>query len=198
VDAGVLRLTPEGLPDFAGGADASGLNLLVGEFEPRLLRRARTRRQALAIAACLGCAALVSAGLLRRAAQWSSLAEQARAATRAVVGEVGAGSPEALTLEVRKLRSAAFPASAIRGGPDAALALSSLLASWPGRVPNKPQSLMLNGSGMTIGVTVEGDPAPFLRAFKAPAGWTQEEPHLNTAGSVTRVNLQLRPAGATP
>jgi hypothetical protein len=91
VDAGVLRLTPGDVPEFAGGVDASGLNLLVGEFEPGLLRRARTRRHLLAMAACLLCAALVSVGLLRRAAGWNTLAHDAGSATRAVIHRASAG-----------------------------------------------------------------------------------------------------------
>lgn len=198
LEPGTLSLTPESLPDFAAGGTPESLNLLTGEFEPIPIRRGRARRNLLAMAACLACSALLSFGLLRRAHAWTNAAAQAHIATELVLKNVAVPSPEALTLELRRLGGTPHTIKSDTPAADAALTLASLLNTWPAQVPSKPQSLAINASGLSVAVTVEGDPSPFLKAFKAPQGFTQDEPQINTAGTVTRVNLRLRPKGATP
>jgi hypothetical protein len=198
-----LSLTPSGMPEFADGAQAHSLNLLIGEFEPVVLRGARTRRHLMTMAACLVAAALVSVGLARRAGHWDRVRVEAHEAAAGVLKAAEAPSVDALGLELVRLRASA-PAETLnakdpRRGQDAAQTLAALLAAWPSQVPSKPQSLIINSAGVAVAVTLEGDSAPFLREFKAPEGWAADEPHLNTSGTTTRVNLQLRPKqGATP
>jgi hypothetical protein len=192
-DPGTLSLRPASLPDFAPHASrADDLELLVGALEPKPLRRARLRRHAIALVGIMACAAMISLGLLRRTQQWHQTAAAADQAAAAVLREVG-GSPSALNLEVAHLRQVVHPQAHAEPSTDAALAMGSLLASWPAQVPSKPQSIAINASGIAVSVTVEGDANRFLEAFRPPAGWTLEEPRLNTAGAVTRLNLQLRP-----
>lgn len=58
VDAAAVALTPAALPEFAHATcDPATLNILVGEFEPRAVRRARSRTRAL-IAASIALGAL--------------------------------------------------------------------------------------------------------------------------------------------
>jgi hypothetical protein len=199
-----LSLTPSGMPEFADGAQAHSLNLLIGEFEPVVLRGARTRRHMLAMAACLAAAALASVGLIRRAAHWDRVRADVRSAGADVLKTIDLPSADALGLELARLRGSVppetlSPRDAKPRTPDAAETLASLLSAWPSQIPSRPQSLIINSAGVAVAVNLEGGAAPFLREFKAPEGWAAEEPHLNTAGATTRVNLQLRPKqGTTP
>jgi hypothetical protein len=99
-------------------------------------------------------------------------------------------------MDVMRAKRLADAASQLRPPPDAAVALGAVLRAWPSGVSSKPQSLLVSESGATVSVTVQGDATPFLRAMKPPAGWTQDEPRLNSADSLTRLTLQLRPPGA--
>jgi hypothetical protein len=198
---GILSLTPETLPAFAGaGVEPGALNLLVGVHEPRALRRARAKRHLLAAASVLLTSALLAAGLVRRERALESDAAAAREASAQLLRTLSpAGSPEAVALEVARQRRLSEAAARVRPAPDAALALASLLRAWPATVSSKPQSLAVSESGATISVAVDGDATPFLKALKAPQGWSLEEPRLNTADRVTRLTLQLRmAAGAVP
>jgi hypothetical protein len=199
-----LSLTPHATPEFAGSVRAHDLNLLVQEFEPGILRRARTRHHLAAMAACLAAAALVSVGLIRRAVHWELAMADARSAAVGVLKAVDLPSGDALDLEVARLRGSVLPEvlnprGATTRTPDAAETLASVLSAWPRQLPSKPQSLIINSAGVAVAVNLEGDPGPFLHEFKAPAGWVADEPHLNAAGETKRVNLQLRRRqGATP
>jgi hypothetical protein len=193
---GTLSLSPEAIPECVGPSlDASSFNLLVGELEPQPLRRARSRRHLLTTAAALACAALLSLGLLRRAQHDQAVAAAERGALATAMAQAKV-SELTLPRELDTLRRAA-KSQTLRpsGSPDAAPALAALLAAWPAQVPCKPQSISIDASGASIELSVEGDPSPFLRAFKAPQGWTLAEPRLNTAGSLTRLSLTLRRAG---
>jgi hypothetical protein len=55
-------------------------------------------------------------------------------------------------------------------------------------------TVAVSGSSASVSGSVEGDPAPFLKALRPPAGWTMDEPRLNRADAVTRLTMQLRPA----
>jgi hypothetical protein len=198
LEPGTITLVPETLPDFAGGALApSALNLLVGAFEPRAVRRGRNRRQLAAAAAVLVTAGLAAVGFSRRAAVWEQASHDASAATDQVLATALPGAtPESLAMDVMRAKRLAEAASQLRPPPDAALALGAVLRAWPSGVSSKPQSLLVSESGATVSVTVQGDATPFLKAMKPPAGWTQDEPRLNSADSLTRLTLQLRPPGA--
>lgn len=190
---GTLSLCPEQIPGCLGGAvEPASFNLLVGKLEPPPLRRAKARRRLLLAAAVLACSALLSLGLLRRARHDEAIALARASATAAAMTQASV-SELTLPRELEALRRAASaqklrPSSA----PDAAPALAALLGAWPAQVPSRPQSVLIDGASASIELSVEGDPSPFLRAFRAPRGWTLAEPRLNTAGSLTRLSLTLR------
>jgi len=187
VDARSLRLTPEDLPAFASG-DTSSLNLLVGEFEPAPIRRARSRRSLGAMAAVLSCTLLVVLGLVRRAQAWSRDAIRAREAQAGLLRTLNTASPEALAQDLARIRRES--AGRIQPPPDASLPLAAILSSWP-NLPSKPSSLSVSEKTASIAVSVEGDAAPFLKAFKSPPGWRLEEPQVSAMGPLTRLTLLL-------
>lgn len=77
---------------------------------------------------------------------------------------------------------------------DAANDLVAVLGSWPVESRNaRPQSLSVTPEGATLAVTIEGDAAAFLKIFTPPPLFTLEEPRLVSVGSLTRLNLRLRP-----
>jgi hypothetical protein len=77
--------------------------------------------------------------------------------------------------------------------PDAAVGFEALLKAWPIDVPCKPQSVTVSTDGISLGLVVEGDAAPFLKAFTPPASYSLDEPRVTSAGPVTRLSLHLTP-----
>jgi len=194
LDASVLSLIPTTIPEsIAADLDPAVFNLLIGEFEPRPLSRARARRHLVGAASLVLCAALISLGLLRRANHVQELTRVTSAAAKATLDSTG-GDALHLMGELERLRRASRLTSRTPpDAPDAAAALASLLSGWPARVPSKPMSIQVGGQGALVEVAVEGDPTPFLGALKLPDGWTLREPRLNTAGGLTRLSLTMRP-----
>ncbi|MCC6678245.1 MAG: hypothetical protein IT436_13980 [Phycisphaerales bacterium] len=193
---GVLR--PDGPPP--GVEPVPGLqtlNLLVGEFEPAPVRRERYRRHVSWAGILMLVATLAVVGLARRASHWRSIAVAAETAQRQVVAQVFGESlpPEhaVLSLDAELDRLREINRSKPMQPVDASTRLVALLKAWPSGVPSKPQGVGVNESGITVSVAVDGDPAPFLSAFRAPEGWLLEEPRLNSAGTISRLTLQLRP-----
>jgi hypothetical protein len=197
VDAGAVSLTPETLPGCVeADADPSALDLLVGEFEPLVMRRARLRRHAGLAATIVACATLAAIGLGRRADHWDGIATSAREARLELAARAAPGvAPDRLALEVARLRSAAAGGRPPR---DAALTLASLLDAWPRAAAATPQSIVVGDSGVSVSVSVEGEPSAFLGALRPPEGWTLDDPRLNAAGGVTRLTLQMRPVKEDP
>jgi hypothetical protein len=194
LDPGVLSLTPGALPSCINATlDPAALNLLIGPFEPRPLRRARAVRHAVLAATLVLCAGLVSLGLLRRGNRWDLVANGASQAKAAALA--GARVSDAITLgrELEQQKRASRPLEIDpAGGFEAGPALAGLLSAWPARVSSAPQSILIDSSGASMSVNIQGDPTAFLESFKPPKGWALEEPRLNTAGGVTRVNLALK------
>ncbi|MBX3377516.1 MAG: hypothetical protein KF678_11000 [Phycisphaeraceae bacterium] len=188
---GALILTPESVPEFIP-ADPSAFNLLVGEYEPKAIRRLRTRRHLLAAAGVLLVACLIATGLSRRAAAWRAEAEAAQGAVRHVTASVAnraVWSREDLILELAQRRQSA-PAEVVPP-EDAAVSLAAVIAMWPA-VPAKAQSITATGRSASIAVTIPGDAQPFLAAFKPPSGWMLHEPRLVAVDQAKRLNLELR------
>jgi hypothetical protein len=145
-------------------------------------------------AALVALAVLAMIGLVRRAAMWDRVANEAQAARGEVITQtLPGGTSDSLAMEVARLRRLAEASGRVKPAPDAAFALGSLLRAWPAAVSSKPQSLVVSEAGATVSVSVEGDATPFLKAMKPPQGWTMDEPRLNSADTVTRLTLQLRP-----
>jgi len=183
-------LTPAALPGtLDAGVDPCSLELLCGPFEPRIVRRARLVRHARAAGVLLLCAALAAAGLARRTAHWTRAADAANAERLGMVRAAGL-EPGALGAELARLD--ALTAASVRRPPDATVLLAALLDAWPGGVAAEPQALSVSEDGASLAVNVEGDPAPFLAAFRAPPGLRLEDPRLNASRGVTRLSLRLR------
>lgn len=202
--ASLTSLAPASLPAFVGApVNTQHLNLLVGMFEPGPVRRARTLRHAVRASGILAVALLLSIGLVRRERASTIESKAARAATAALLESVSPGlRPRDLTSTLNGYREAAKAATALKPPTDAALAFARLLAAWPTSQPIKPQTIGVSEQGVSIALVVEGDPASFIKAFKAPEGYTLDEPRLNavagTGGGglpLTRMNLQLKPTG---
>lgn len=192
VDAAAL--SPSALPRCVEASiDPAMLNLLVGEFEPAFLRRRRVRRHALAAALVALGVGLLTFGFLRRVEHWNAIAERAAEARSGLVARtVGEDAgPYALLAEVARLRQQRDATGRVESPGDAALALAAVLRGWPADVPSRPQTLSVSPAGATISVSLDGDPAPFLRSIRAPEGWSVGEPRLNSVSGVTRVTLQL-------
>lgn len=200
VQPATLSLTPESVPPFLEGRVApERFNLLLGAFEPRPIRARRVKQHAFAAATVLLCGLLVAIGLHRRASRWESLADSARAAAAELAAaHAPTGRPEDLAAEANRLRATRESLAKAVAPPDGALALASVLHAWPASVPSKPQSISVSPAGISVSVSLEGDPAAFLRGFTPPPGWALDEPRLNTAANLTRLSLQLRPMGRTP
>lgn len=193
LDAATEALTPTALPEFADATCApAAFNLLVGEFEPGAVRRARNRTRGLIASSIALCALVVSFGLHRRTEAWRAGAERANAAAREVTGSALPAGGE-LRAEIERLRRAAR-IDGQRGKPaDASLVLASVLAGWPAQVPCVTHSIAVGENGANLSLAVEGDPTPFLEAIRPPPGWVLDEPRLNAADGKTRVSLRLRP-----
>lgn len=206
-----LSLSPDDLPPFAPqGIDPDHLNLLIGEFEPRPIRRARARAHLIAAAALLACSAILSTGLARRGAHWNAHARGADLARESIVlgalggngggGGGGGGSEDGagmvdLRTEVDALRATlGAPSSPIT---DAAADFAALLRGWPTQEPCTIHSIRMGADGASLSLHLEGDPAAFLRSLEPPPGWAADEPRLTSTGDGTRLSLRVRP-GAAP
>jgi hypothetical protein len=202
--ADTLSLTPECLPAFleCEGVAPDRFNLLVDSFEPRPLRVARIKRHAVAAGVVLLCGLLLAVGLHRRASHWRELADHANAAAAQLAGAIGpTDRPADLAAAAARLRGTRDALAKAAPPPDASLSLAAVLRAWPSSAPSKPQSISISPTAVAVSVSMEGDPAAFLKAFAPQTGWTMEEPRLNTADRVTRLSLQFRPvreAGEPP
>ncbi len=200
IEAGASALTPSRIPpEIADSADPSQLNLLVGDYEPRGVRRARLQAHALSAAMVLLCAGLVTLGLVRRAAHYDEVASIARAtAATAATATLHDPSSHFALREMQTVRDNLKRAAGVAPPADAAPALAALLAAWPADVPSTPQTITATADELSVSVAVAGDPAAFLAAMEPPMGWTMDQPRLNAAGEVTRIVIRLRHARKEP
>lgn len=197
VSQSVLTLCPETIPtelDIAH-VDPSTLNFLVGEFRPKPLIAAQRSRHLRWAATFLLCAVLGAVGLSRRTIH---LREHAAAASQRADTLLAQWTPDRREQTLSDLLARARETSAliVRATPprDAANDLAAVLTSWPVESKDaRPQSLSVTPEGVTLAVTVEGDAAAFLKAFTPPPAFALEEPRLVKVGSLTRLNLRLRP-----
>jgi hypothetical protein len=189
----VVVVTPVAVPGCLGATKtASDLNLLVGEFEPRLVARARARVHLAAMAFSVVIAGLVMIGLHRRASAWDRNAGIATESTAALLKEHALGqTAEQLALDVQRRKGEATEASVLRTPDEAAPVLVQFLRRWPAEQSAKPLSLNITPRTAAVSLVVQGDASGFIGSFRPPAGWSLEEPRLNTAGDTTRVNLQM-------
>jgi hypothetical protein len=193
VSAEVHALTPESLPPcIDANIDPAKLNLLVGEFEPRTIRRARRVRHFAGALAMVLCSILVAVGLERRAEVHRGLASEARQARATLLAQVGpAARVEDLRAEVAALRRSAEAGQRIHPPLDAAPGLVDLLKRWPAEAKAQPQSLSISGTSMGMSVLVEGHPSRFLEELGAPEGWILDQPRLTSVDRSTRLDLRF-------
>lgn len=187
--AGLLSLTPSALP---AGPDAVGVNpgsleLLVGDFEPRALRRVRTVRSAVYMLAIALCSVAISLGFHSRASETRELARLA-STELASINTTFVGD----TLNARRALQEALSRTPVPR--DIADDLAHLLASWPIE-QGQLKSVSVTNDQVNIAATTEGDPSSLIAAVRAPAGWVVDEPRFTSAGSLARISVSMRPMG---
>jgi hypothetical protein len=187
--------------------DPARIELLVGGFEPRFIRRARTRRHAAAMVMVVALTALLATGLVRRARADESVAHETRAAAARLHERMGTGDLGAELARIQQLNLALQRFQPGSGVPDPVTTLARVLKAWPDSADAdslEPQSVLVTTSGVSINARTRGSAAEFLEALRPVEGWTLEEPRMSTTagggGGMTRLSLQLHPApaGATP
>lgn len=190
------ELVPDRVPDsLPQDVDPAGLNLLVGEFEPKGKRAARDRSRLKSAAAVLLTSALVSIGLERRARVWLDEARKAEVATESLIASIspslGWGKDD-LAMELLKRQQ--VPLQDPRLPQDATPVIAGLIRVWPASIPSKPQTISATGQSTSISVLIPPPvaAADFLAALKTPSGWKLEEPRLVAVDKATRVSLELR------
>lgn len=197
----LLSLTPDRFPEFIPQSDlVARLNLLVGEFEPRSAKTSRNNRHFVAAAMVVLFTLFVGLGLIRRIHHWNSTVTSARLAADATMRNVSIDGvrhgDDLRAIDAELARLASVQAIMTDGGPplDAASELAGLLRAWPFGTSSTPQTISIGSDGVSVSVTIEGDAAPFLKAFKAPPGWSLDEPRLSVSGTLSRVILHLQPS----
>lgn len=195
LDHAATSLTPEAIPPCLGvEIDPLQLNLLVGEFEPRPMRRTRLVRHIAAAGLVAAIVASIALGLARRTEHWRAVASKTRQARIELASRLAPGVPlRELPYELTRLRTIAEAASRVVPPRDAAVTLAAVLTQWPNATTATPQSISIADSLVTMTVAVEQDPSAFLANLRAPEGWQLEDPRLNAAGGTTRLSLTMVP-----
>lgn len=200
-----LSLTPALLPAFidASTIDPRSLNLLIGAFEPRVLRQERHRRRRTTLIAAVAAMVALCLGLERRVNYWRAQSDHADAAANAMLRSVDdSPSPGVAYLHakdeldvLRRSQHSVDAGKAARSTPDAAIALAALLEQWPADRNARTESISISPGVATVNVTMAQNPKEFLAAFHPPGGWQLDEPHLSTSRDTTQLTLQLRRTG---
>ncbi len=211
-DARAIVLSPRELPAFireATGQDVNALqfNLLVGLYEPTVVRRARARFAWLASLILLAAAMLVSAGLLRRARGFDAASESTSLAQRQIyksllsttdsAAPAGAGQPDSLrlTAELRRLRQTRRQDVEAFSSENIAIVMEQLLEHWPLGLHLQTESITVADSTISINVQLpSSDDAQKLtdalaameqRRFDQPgvrsATWQLQQPRFRAA-----------------
>lgn len=198
---GALVLGPETLPEFLDEAvDPVAINLLVGSFEPRGIRRARRRVTLIACAAILACGLVMGWGQLRRASRWQEISESFAKATAGVYDRVlpastGSVPPAArLTAELRTLDRTRTDAPA--GSPrEIAPTLAAVLTSWPPGLPASTESLTAAAGAITLTVRLpdESSAERLERELKPPRGWRVSQPTVQREREGLTVRVRMEP-----
>lgn len=183
-----VSLTPTTTPPGID-IDAAQLELLVGAFEPRSVRRRRFRTHATLAATVLACMLLLTTGLSRRAAHDRETAAKISESRETLLSDAGINPQEIIRLIERSRALAEVRSSAPR---DITPALAALLRNWPDTADASVESMSLGDGRVLASVSLDADPAIFLAAFSPPPGWRLEEPRLNSVRGLTRLSLELR------
>ncbi len=206
LEPAALSLAPESLPNAVVGVDVdpNRLNLLVGPYEPRQVRRLRAIWHFSIAAILAACAGLVAFGLHERAQVHARAAGDAQEALNALYDQVLSGGGRLagstqnpgllLSTELERLRRTRTAADPNHGVDDAAPVLADLLARWPGQVLLRTESLTVTATEITlIGLVDSADKVEPLRAAVAELdGWRLALPRTESTGEAdVRVTLRL-------
>jgi hypothetical protein len=217
VSPGTVTLAPSSVPAFvAEDVDAGGLNLLVGPFAPRPVRRLRRRQVMVALAGVVLCGASVTVGLERRVSALRREAADVAAAEQQVYelvlgpaaqASIGTSFPpeRRLVAELRRLEETRSDVAPVQETADCTLALAGLLALWPGDVAVRAESVAVEPAAITIQgqVTAMSDAQRLADALEPLAGWTIGQPQSEVTRDVVELTLRLTrepraPAGGPP
>jgi hypothetical protein len=222
---GALALMPGAMPSHLAerlrelpGPD--GYNLLVGEFEPRVIAQVRRRSRLLATAAIVLLTGIAAFGLLRRAAHAEARAAATTRATEQIHAQLApdAQTPAVartrMTSELRRLKAAQHGSGATEQTLDAPAVLGELLARWPREAGNsglyiKTQSIQVTSTGITVTVMVpaEAKAEPLIAALGEIPDWTLQQSQRTAANQsssrageqpTTRLTLRLVPQRSKP
>lgn len=221
----VRVVSPAAIPDCltsTGGTIADRINLLVGRFEPRVLRQRRRTRHAVAALWLLALSSLILVGLHRRAEAHEQRAATARASVATRLADTPARSANELMRLVERTVRMHEQVHRVPASLDATAGLAAILGAWPtlgdereqaqvlvGPSDSTPplrvevQSLFVQHARASISVVVSGGTKDgrgtraegLLRSFRAPAGWSLDEPRWTHQQSLTRLSFTL---GRTP
>ena len=192
VPPSTLTLAPSALPECLGGEaaiDPATLNLLVGPFEPREVRRARSTRHAVSTLGAIAATTLLCLGLARHTDALRTQTRTARVeATSLVTQALGRSTAKppivALNEELERIRLAGTRPSRVTH--DAALALDHVLAAWPAGCT--PTMLAVSPDAITANVVVED--RAVLNGLVAPIGFEAKPPRLSRVERGTSVALR--------
>ncbi len=199
---GCLTLTPETPPEFVGpNVEVANLNLLQGEFEPERVRAARSN-VVLAAGLLLALGLLAGGlGMVRRTAHWAAEQRATDGSIAQVYRAVLPPDPETklppalrLTTELRRLRQTESPDSIDLGARDASLAMAGMLASWPGEVHARTDTLTASPTSLAVTVVApDAESAEALIAAIAPPpdGWRKTQPAMTNRTDGVEVRLSF-------
>lgn len=204
VDPSALSLAPELLPEAVGDlqVDPARLNLLVGPYQPRPVRRLRAVWRASATVIIALCAGLAALGLHRRAQVYERAAVDAQVALSTLYDQVlptrlaNSSQDPALLLstELERLRRTRSDAAPAQSTGDAAIILADLLARWPGEVMLRTESLTVAPAEITLTILVDAAEhvEPVRTALAGLEGWRLALPRTeSTNQGDVRVTLRL-------
>lgn len=190
----LLSLSPQSLPPpiESTGINPRSFNLLVGPYEPRAMRSARNKRNALVSLTLLISCLLVSTGLDRRTAQLNRHAAEVVSTTHQLAARLGPHvTPANIVQELHRVRDMHAALAIASDNPDITNTLATVLQHWPTTSSSILQSVSVSAGGVLLSVAIDGDSSSFLKAFKVPEGLALDEPRLTLADNVTRMNLKL-------
>lgn len=202
VDPEVLTLTPTALPAHLVelSVDPSRLNLLIGRYTPRPIRRERQQLVHRAIGAIIVLLVLVSAGLYRRALHLEQAHTAIAMRTDAVYTDILGPSAHTraqppslqLTAELRRLqRTRQATALPVVDSFDLARELEQLFSRWPNDTHLVTDLIALSPEALTIRASLPSEETQqALTAIQAWNDWQRVQPEIiNQRG---RSNLTLR------
>ena len=148
--AGLLSLKPNALPAAiaADGVDPGALELLVGDFEPRALRRARSARSAIYALAIALCSIAISLGLYKSASEARDLA-------RVAASDLASINTASMSSSIATRRALQEELTRTPLPRDIADDLAQLLADWPTE-QGQLRSVSVTGDHVNIAATTTG------------------------------------------